>query len=421
MTNTIFLRPITAIYFGKPGSFCAGETHTGTSWFPPPISAFQGMIRTKILQHIGVFSPKNKVEELVGTKESLPKDWSLKGPFPTSYSNNKELTLWFPIPSFLFLPLESDSCCPVRAKLLLDKQYPYLLDIDSDIDKKYSGLLPAGAPNIACTKPLSGWISSHNLLWALKGDNADISWDIHGCSLSLPPFVSWETKPGLARKKEKDDRHNIKKITGRAQEGMLYFLNYLRFSDNSGIIGWLSVPDGSTDPNALKQGPIVAGKKGGVMAFDDFKGYQIDKNWEKIENGEFLDVSSETKATKPVSVLVWIILLTPGRWESTSELTQMLRSCTKDVDVAVKSIISLEPISLGGFSMADKRPMPATSWYPAGTSILVKLEGENAQQILSCLRELNNKTILASDKDKAFGYGHILVSCPIEDNGGDND
>ena len=115
-THNIFLRPVTPLYFGRPGALPAGEAHAGTSWFPPPISGFQGMIRTKLLQQAGVFSPSKDVEDLVGTTNELPEGWSLKGPFPASRHTKRKLQIWFPTPFFLFPPLQKNAGEPVFAR-----------------------------------------------------------------------------------------------------------------------------------------------------------------------------------------------------------------------------------------------------------------------------------------------------------------
>jgi len=112
--RTIFLRPITSVYFGSPGSFNAGEmagSVTGSkSMFPPPISSFQGMIRTKLLIDSGITDQK-EVPALVGKPKELPDSWALQGPFPVRLLE-KRLDIWFPVPKCLFPSPQA----PVKAR-----------------------------------------------------------------------------------------------------------------------------------------------------------------------------------------------------------------------------------------------------------------------------------------------------------------
>ena len=412
-SHAIFLRPVTSLYFGRPGALPAGEAHSGTSWFPPPISAFQGMIRTKLLEFARVFSPPQKVQALVGTSDTLPDEWSIIGPFPACERGRRSLQLWFPIPAFLFPPNNANKQEPVLAQPLTAPKDPHLLfDNGARCADGQSYLTVCGNPIMAKPKPLTGWISSNNLKWALYlgRDGSQIDWNPRECAKGLPPFVKWEIKPGLKREKTLE---NGFQITGRAQEGMLYFLKCLRFSPDSGIAGWLDAPlSEPLSPAALEQGPIVAGKKGGVMAFEKME--RMDPLWEELRRGAHLEGCRISRSQR-----VWIVLLSPGRWKSVTELESML-SIDSKVQVTVESIISSAPMFLGGFSMANRKPRPAVPWYPPGTSILVKLRAENEDDIKNFLKEMNNRTVLASKQHLPFGYGHVLLARPMED-GGNNE
>lgn len=408
-THNIFLRPVTSIYFGRPGALPAGEVHVGVSWFPPPISAFQGMIRTKLLQYAGVFNPRKEVEALVGTTDELPEGWSLKGPFPAHYQTKRQLQIWLPTPSFLLPPLQEDAVKPVFARPMTSgEDWQGLID-QAALSQNGSPLTLSGAPGEAKAKPIDGWVSSRNLFWAVSGGK-EASWRHQECSKGLPPFVKWETRPGLAREKNRGKAGL--EITGRAQEGMLYFLKCLRFSHSSGLVGWFkAVLPTPLSPEALNQGPILAGKKGGVIAFEKPKGR--DRWWERLEAGEHL-----TRCPIPDPALVWIILLSPGCWRSLEELKKML-SVRQDIGISIRSILSRPPIFFGGFSMLEKRQRPALPWYPPGTSILVELKGKSEIERREYLMELNNRAVLADAEHRPFGYGHVLTTCPIE-YGGNN-
>lgn len=418
--HTVFLRPVTSLYFGRPGSLPAGEAHVGISWFPPPISAFQGMIRTKLLQEAGVFQPEKRVEELVGTPEALPDDWALNGPFPACYPRPGELQLWFPMPCFLLPPLDRSRLEPVVARPLSSGDgYPELVDdemqpegLSDKHDSQPQRLQLAGAPAEAKLKSEACWISSGNLYWAFSQGHsayASLSWRPEECSRDLPPFVRRETRTGLAR--QKDTRGTKIEITGRAEEGMLYFLSALRFSPLSGFFGSLKAElSNPLSSQALEQGPILAGKKGGVLAFEKPDGQDI--WWSRLEAGEHL-----ANCPVPDGALVWISLLTPGCWGSAAALLKLLHP-GPELTVELVSFLGHAPIFLGGFSLAKKRQRPVRSWYPAGTSILVRLTGGTEEARRDCLLHWNNNCLLVENKtERPFGYGHILVSAPLNDGG----
>jgi len=67
----------------------------------------------------------------------------------------------------------------------------------------------------------------------------------------------------------------------------------------------------------------------------------------------------------------------------------------------------------------ERRPRPALSWYPPGTSILIELRGKTEKDMRKYLMELNNTSILADQQYRPFGYGHALVTSPINSGGND--
>ncbi|MFZ5765368.1 MAG: type III-B CRISPR module-associated Cmr3 family protein [Thermodesulfobacteriota bacterium] len=420
-TYPLFLRPVTALYFGRPGSLPAGEAHAGISWFPPPISAFQGMIRTKILEEAGIFSPPSEVERLVGRPDALPDGWQLTGPFPSCRSGSRELQIWLPMPCFLLPPLDRHAKQPVFARPLEESRsdgYPELMDsgmlLESSADKRHGTLkrlLLAGAPETAKLKPDECWISARNMYWALSGGaNDDLpgsaGWQAKECSRPLPPFVRMETKTGLARQKKRNGLELV--ITGTAEEGMLYFLSTLRFTPDAGLYGNLAArfsPD--INPRALEQGAILGGKKGGVLAFEQAPGR--DEWWECLTAGEHL-----AHCPVPDNALVWIALLSPGQWETPSQLPALLKP-PGNLTVEIVSILAPPPLFLGGFSLAEKRQRQAKPWYPPGSSILVRLSGGSETERRVCFMEWNNRCLLTSEApQRSFGYGHILVSSPLK-------
>ncbi len=411
MTIPIFLRPLTRIYFGRPGSLPAGEAHVGESWFPPPISAFQGMIRTRLLDEAGVFSPPDRVRSLVGPPDSLPGGWQLKGPFPGRIQQ-AGMEMWLPAPAVL-LNGWNDGKGPVVAEILRERVGGLLMD-----DQVPSVELPghdrylAGAPASGHGKPAGGWLHCRNMLHLLANQPNNMEQD--GYSPDMPPFVRREQHTGLAREKSHDNDGVHR--SGQAVEGMLYTLSMLRFAPDSGLCGWFS---GDLDPgisvNALKHGVVTAGKKGGMIAFNDTA--PVDPAWNDLAAGKHL-----FRPEKERCIRIWVILMTPGRWNTDDGLRQKLERALDrpGIDVSVLTMFSPGLISLGGFSLAGRRPRPVRYWYGAGTSLLVELKTNKETDLVGLVREkLNNKCLLASRQELPFGYGHVLAALHKDTGGND--
>ncbi|MFK5953735.1 MAG: type III-B CRISPR module-associated Cmr3 family protein [Desulfobacterium sp.] len=420
-SHQLFLNPVSSLYFGPPGAFNAGEDHVGESWFPPPISSFQGMIRTKLLQEVGVFNPRERVADLVGTPDKLPEGWQLTGPFPARYLPNNRFEVWLPAPAFLLPPMDkhattplfSRQCSPEEEEVMLMDDGMRLNDSTNNSEpNRFLSL--AGKPGTAEDKPMQGWLSARNLLWALNPENSKLQWKPHGCTLHLPPFVFKETKSGLAR--EKESNNSIMTITGRPKESMLYFLKRLRFAPLSGLTGSLKLPDASPLPDdaAMNHGTLPGGSKGGVVAFEKLTAK--DDSWEKIINGDHLVSMEQDDPKKPELDMVWITLISPGQWKSFDNLSSMLKS-PEPVSLTIISLVGHAPIYLGGYNLVKKLPRQAMPWYPAGTSILARLSGGSAEERINYLKELNYSCLLAPEERRPFGYGHILVTAPFNSGG----
>ncbi len=405
----VFLRPVTPVYFGRPGALPAGEARSGASWFPPPISAFQGMVRTRLLDDAGVFHPRDKVEELVGSPDALPPGWQLQGPFPARTRDRETMEIWLPVPAFVMKPKEwQRKKKPVLARCLgagHDRADHFLTD---DRGEPFE---PLGNPGTGAEKPLPGWVSSQNL-WHLLTGTPD-RWHPEGYGMEFPPFVRHEDKIGLAR--EKEDGKGALYLSGRAREGMLYSLRTLRFAESSGLVGWF---DGRLEAplrhEALAGGGVLAGKKGGIMAFARSPG--DDPDWKSIAAGDHLVGHGRPAGGN----LFWIILLTPGRWRGSgagedsnglATAADMLAAVAGFRDVRLVGMVCPGVTWLGGFSLARRRPRPAEAWYPAGTSLLVRVGDGQDQDIVANVRAAwNNRCVLAPGEKRPFGYGHILAA-----------
>ncbi len=423
--ETVFLRPVTPVYFGRPGALPAGEARSGASWFPPPISAFQGMIRTRLLDEAGVFHPRSQVAELVGEPDSLPRDWQMQGPFPITVESGGRASTWLPAPAFLLKPKGWTPAVPPVPARSMDLRHgttagsaELLLD---EAARETTGNMPhlLGNPGAGAEKPVGGWMSSQQLFSALKGGEGglDALWPPPGHGSELPPFVRPEIKIGLAR--EKPGNNAVFSLSGRAREGMLYSLGTLRFRANSGLVGWFTgrLP-APLDHRALARGRVMAGKKGGIMAFEPPPAE--DPHWKRIAAGEHLATGGDEPASE---ALVWVVLLSSGRWAGATAGREkgdeyapataeaMLARAAGLRRVEVLGMLCPGLSWLGGFSLARRRPRPADPWFAPGTSLLVRVAAEEDQDVMKVMRAgWNNRCVLAPEKKRAFGYGHILVA-----------
>ncbi|HFQ90814.1 MAG TPA: hypothetical protein ENK27_12145 [Desulfobulbus sp.] len=417
--ETLFLRPVTPLYFGRPGALPAGEARSGVSWFPPPISAFQGMIRTRLLDEASVFHPRQRVAGLVGEPDSLPDGWQMQGPFPCSAENGSSPVIWLPAPAFLLQPENwqgrtppalarpmngTDGVSPASGDLLLDDavmpfgEQPRLL----------------GNPGAGAEKPVGGWMSSRLLFEVLAGNLDRESWRPADYARDLPPFVRQELKIGLAR--DKPDEGEGFSLPGRPKEGMLYSLATLRFRERTGLVGWF---DGSLvrplQREALSRGQVVAGKKGGIMTFATLPG--ADPHWRRIVAGDHLRVTEPAREE-----MVWVVLLSSGRWHygrKRDDNGRLMATAEEMLAGAAPGLRRVEVLGmlcprldwLGGFSLARRRPRPAEAWFAPGTSLLVRVEAAENQDAMALIRaRWNSRCVLAPEEKRPFGYGHILAA-----------
>ncbi len=407
----LFLQPVTRLYFGRPGALPAGEAHVGKSWFPPPISTFQGMVRTRLLDEAGIFSPKDRVAELVGLPDKLPEGWQLQGLFPAARKKRHGgLRIWLPVPAMLFESLDRKSKKPVTARFLQEKSNDLLMDVEQEgrASEEFS-LHLLGAPGVAKEKPLRGWLSSGNLFNVLSGQPEQ--WQPGEYCPDLPPFVGREQQTGLARERKILDRGLA--LSGQAAEGMLYTLETLRCAPGSGFCGWFRGElHRDLSEEALHQGTVVAGKKSGIMAFSEPP--PVDRHWQHLADGDHLSA----KGISENRLQVWLILLSPGQWESFAEVENILSS--EKLQVRVKGCLCPEIIHLGGFSLAERRPRPAEPWYGAGTSLLLDVVGPDPETTVQLIKEhWNNRCLLAPKTKQPFGYGHVLAGI-YKENGENN-
>ncbi len=401
--SDFLVRPLETVHFGSPRSFAAGEAHRSISEFPPTPFAFQGLVRTQLLQsvepnlNLDDWSPEAREARaaLVGGPDAFPENWQLSGPFPAQWSNRVGdedldepcLTPWVPTPRFLIEPVSTRG--PVHAQPVRST-HPGL-----DDRKALAPFL--GCPREASHGPIGGWIGAGNLSLTLTGSGR---WLPGQHAPELPPFVSWEDRPGLA----------VDRRTAAAQHAMLYFLRTLRFEPGSGFYGRFH---GTTDPRiprvALARGGGTAGRKGRPVAFEPVD--RLDPLWDRLLSGEHLPNSVRE------SDGFWLVLLTPALIED-PENPVLLTRLPSGLKVKIHGALTGPPIIIGGYSMATGQSRSNRGFTPAGSVWWFSLAGGDATSRAQALRELNDSHALGSLKESAFGFGHCLVGLgPSVDNG----
>ncbi len=404
----LFLSPLEAVFFGPPRSNVAGETHEVRSLFPPPISAFQGMVRSRLLAGASPAldlsdrsrQARQRVAELVGEPGALPEGWQLTGPFPaelkheTTERRRPYLEPWLPCPEFLRRP-EPNVGEPVRWEPLEPAE-----------DQSWMGF---GAEQATAVKDepfhlfttwsrqqepsLGGWLRADNLLWALSGKG---TWAREGHG-RVPPFVKWEEHTGLAIDPEK----------GVAMDGMLYCRHYLRWAFGSGLYGTLTAPSlpSALDLAALGSGTIAMGRGGRLGAFEPVP--RMSDAWNQLRSGAHLPEEL------PEHSRCWLVLLTPARVPRECQLD--LRGSwgvaidEPKVELRVLRAGLARPEVLGGFSLARGASSANQTYLGAGSCWLVELTGGTPQQRADVLKRLNGRCVLGANSERPFGHGFCLV------------
>lgn len=407
METDFLIRPLGPLFFGQPRSFFAGEAHRSESQFPPPQSAFQGMVRSQLLRAAGVDFQKDKsrIAALVGGPDALPEGWQLQGPFPARVVEKKsglKLEPWLPAPRYL---LQDGSTLLLARPISAEGVLPMMTNLGRGAG---AGSLPVGLPRRASVQGVAGgWLSAgllRQVLMAKKQEwpgEKECRW-----SRPFPPFVHREGRPGLGLQRP-DDEH-----PGVAAHGMLYFLGELRIEQRqnrpAGFYGRLEAPgmDAQIPANALENSLGMAGRKGVPAAFEPPP--PLDEEWVEMLAGSHLPEEIEE------SQRFWLTVLTPVRPE---KIWSPLRNgvLPEQVRLEVDAVLTGEPISVGGLRMVDRRSRANRRFLPAGTSWLIRLTGADPATRASALKRLNGGHPMGSPQEAAFGHGFTLAGVCKED------
>ncbi|MBF0108893.1 MAG: hypothetical protein HQL76_06950 [Magnetococcales bacterium] len=423
------LRPLEPVLFGQPRTRNAGDDHGFSSGFPPSPFAFQGAVRTHLLQsavpalNLDDWSrhARDERERLIGGPDRLPAGWQLQGPLIANIQkseNGPVVAPWVPVPRFLLRdPERKRAPRPTKVIRLQETE-----GLTSAVHATQSLLF--GRPDEDWSEPLSGWIGPDNLLWALAGKGTWHSKDhVH---TPLPPGVQEEDHTGLAL----DPR------TRTAEHGMLYTMKSLRFGGNAVLLGCLRGELAPRIPvDALHRGVVGLGFRRVLGAFEPAPRFH--PSWETLLRGDHLETLAQQDEGYG-----WLLPLTPTDWTETdlrhptdsppaTERPQEPDCTEKDpprlarVFHAARSLgvtfcpqawLCRRQVLVGGYRMAQGTTRPTRGMIPAGSVLHFTLKGANETARLEFLKTLHNANLAAArEEDAAFGFGHVLVGLGPEE------
>ncbi len=396
-----FVRPLEPVLFGEPRPFNAGESHLARSQFPPSPQTFQGLVRSHLLrstrEDLNDWSAQARERRrgLVGAPDALPPDWQLSGPLPARIQGREpRLMPWAPAPRFLYRA-QSPRSAPRHAEIL-HSDLPAM--DDTGTGGKNRTLV--GVKGAAGVKTLGGWLSADNLLWALGGGrHGSWSGDEHA-KTGLPSFVEHQRQTGIG----------LNRKSNTAEDRMLYTLEGLRFAEDAGFwAGFSGTLPGEIGDDALHQGVSSGGRKARLMAFQ--RPPDLAGSWRRLLRGEQLEGADLGEGGT-----FWLYLLTPARLQTPVPGEQGLLD-TLVLHQALPPGVSLEPLAaltgpplaIGGWNLAERRMRPNRAFVPAGSCLLFRLQGGDAEARRQALRSINNSHCLGERNEAAFGFGHVLV------------
>ncbi len=398
MTIAFKILPQEPLYYGPPASLPAGDVHHGESQFPPPFSAWQGLIRTRLLEAAGLDlqdssgAARAERASLVGTPDALPENWCIHGPVPFRETSAGELEGWFPTPLWIHRAKDdADHGAPPRPLVAAPMKLPEPDLFLSDLAWRP---VPIGAPKAGRTSPLGGWLSTTDLLRVLKGGTPENlspeTWEKRKKHWDLPPFVHWETRPGLA----------LDANTGTVREGMLYFVRTLRFSPGTGLAGWLEGPLHPEIPgDALHGGTLTSGRKARPIEFAPLN--RMAAAWKAIRGGDYLPKGV------PDGFRCWLYLASAAHIPDPAH--PPIASPDPDVRIDVRGALLHKPVWQGGFSIETGRVRPNLPFVPAGSAWLVHLSGGTEARRAGVLSRLHGSSPLVPASRAAFGEGRVYI------------
>lgn len=394
--ESFFVEPVDTIWLRGGRPFSAGEASLDTTIFPPTPWTWQGMVRSRILEHhFGprlTSVPRPEIEEQIGPPDRLLPGWILRGPLPAQCGPRGEIEVWVPWPRFLSQPdgerrpRRSSSLEPAGLVASSHQAHAPLLTFDPEVK-------PSEA----------GWISASNLVWALFGRGR---WDPQGATepgpkraqggSDLPPFVHEEWRTGL----------KVDSDTGRAEEHMLYTAVHHRFAPRTGL--WGSLRGASRGAvSALREGPAALGHLGRLV---NLAPAALPHDFAEILDGRF---GAPLPATTVLDIRV--VLLTPALARQGGQ-----PPFTLPQGAEVLGQQAAEGPEIGGFDRRGAgggRPMRTT--WAAGSCWWVRLPAAPADEQARRIRVLlGTDPSSPMDDLERFGFG-MRVAAPFNPTTGD--
>ena len=395
--RAFLVEPVEPLLFGPPRSLSAGEAHRIRSQFPPPPTAFQGMIRSRLLlgaePALDLDTPKSSdiIAELVGTPSELPPGWQIRGPFPARWRHDDQdvgddrkcLQPWVPTPRFLLGP-PADPGYPLHAREI-SSPHECLSDLAVDTPRFL------GRPDRAESRPLNGWIGPANLRFALGGESG-ATWQSEQWGERKPDFVKDEFQPGLA----------IDKTESVAKHGLLYFAEALRFDAGSGLFGQLETPEllPPLSLSALTESAQQAGRRGRLARFRAVE--RLDSDWEALMRGAHLPDRVDDGQG------FWLVSMTPARIEDPLS-PRLIPTLPAGVQVRWQAALTGRPFPLGGYEVASSRPRPNRLYVPGGSAWFFHLRGGTPETRRDAIFALHDRHTLGVASEAAMGFGHTVV------------
>lgn len=418
----IFLRPIDRVYFGPPRAQAAGEVHGGRSLFPPSSYTTAGMVRTRLLEgaepalnlNDWSFAERERRAALVGTAEALPSEWQMVGPFPACETSDhrRRLAPWLPLPAWI--------TCAIGGRLMPHRllaqrgrniastvgDFSYFTPMADD-DGVMTDAYWVGSPRVKPADNSPTWVPTSVLDRILTtGDTLDVAdeawflpWKERRASevsdFAGPPFVKWDTAPGVA----------ISSGKRSAVDGMLYTLEMLRFAPGSGLL--VSLSASLTSPlrgAALEDGVGRAGRKGQTAAFESATD-RLDASWSALIDSDHLRRAVEREE------LFWLYLGTPAKIANPYKdvLSAICDEAPKSISIELLSVMIGAPQVIGGLAADGGRPRENALYARPGSGWLLRVKGGRPEERLALLNRFHGRSSLGPKKEQAFGFGFTLV------------
>jgi hypothetical protein len=451
--QAFFVQPDGPIYFGEPRSNSAGESHLMRGRFPMPQSAFQGMIRTRLLHCAEpaldlrgaggrtAGDAQAEIAALVGQPDQLPRGWQFCGPFPAvRRRQDSELTPWLPIPACLGPVKSTELSSALKVGELIDDSDPGRDPSSTQGNPRYlGGAFPSkteqqppateearlhfGWRGAGKVKAASGWMSADAMEFFLRNPEAGRRLDLHAeqayVTGSYPPFVEDQYRTGGALQ---DGAGQSARDSGRARpqkgmaDGMLYTYQEHRYLDvdkrtgnmqQAGMVGWYRLEDLSPRLSAasLQHGHAKLGRRARPAALSPVERWC--EAWQRIIHADHLQ-ASESHTNE---AFVWLVLLTPLVGEVDGLQANLQARAAAGTTISIASS-STQRMTLGGYSLAENQNRPNLAAWAPGSAWLLHISSPDELSQLETLRSLHNQHLDAAER-APFGYGHVFCSRPF--------